>query len=87
MMKNKITLILHDECHNTSSENCNKFLLKAKEYNIQQALLHNIDPKNEDVIYFNHHFGQAMFYWSFGFDKTWYRNSATFHLEGGPEYL
>lgn len=60
---------------------------EAKEYNIQQALLHNIDPKNEDVIYFNHHFGQAMFYWSFGFDKTWYRNSATFHLEGGPEYL
>ena len=60
---------------------------EAKEYNIQQALLHNIDPKNEDVIYFNHHFRQAMIYWAFGFDKTWYRNSATFHLEGGPEYL
>ena len=61
--------------------------LNTDEYNIQQALLHNIDPKNKDVIYFNHHFGQAMFYWSFEFDKTWYRNSATFHLEGGPEYL
>jgi superfamily II DNA or RNA helicase len=34
MMKDKITLILHDECHNTSSERCNQFLLKAKEYNI-----------------------------------------------------
>lgn len=34
MMKGNITLILHDECHNTSSERCNQFLLKAKEYNI-----------------------------------------------------
>ncbi len=32
MMKDNITLILHDECHNTSSERCNQFLLKAKEY-------------------------------------------------------
>jgi superfamily II DNA or RNA helicase len=34
MMKDNITLILHDECHNTSSERCNQFLLKAKEYDI-----------------------------------------------------
>lgn len=34
MMKDNIKLILHDECHNTSSERCNQFLLKAKEYNI-----------------------------------------------------
>jgi acetolactate synthase-1/2/3 large subunit len=33
-MKNKISLILHDECHNTSSERCNDFLIKSKGYNI-----------------------------------------------------
>ena len=61
--------------------------LNTDEYNIQQALLHNIDPKNKDILYFNHHFEQAMFYWFSEFDKTLYRESFIFHLEGGPQYL
>ncbi len=34
MMKDVVSLILHDECHNTSSVRCNNFLIKCKEYNI-----------------------------------------------------
>jgi hypothetical protein len=34
LMKDKVTLILHDECHNTSSEKCNEFLVNAKKYKI-----------------------------------------------------
>ncbi len=29
-----IKLVLHDECHNTSSEKCNDFLIKCKSYNV-----------------------------------------------------
>jgi superfamily II DNA or RNA helicase len=33
-MKDTVSLILHDECHNTSSERCNEFLIKCKEFKI-----------------------------------------------------
>ena len=34
-MKGMISLILHDECHNTSSEKCNEFLVECKKFKIQ----------------------------------------------------
>lgn len=74
-----ITSRMWDRMHNKG--------LNTDEYNIQQALLHNIDPKNKDILYFNHHFEQAMIYWFSEFDKTLYRESFIFHLWGGPEYL
>ena len=33
-MKGMISLILHDECHNTSSEKCNEFLVECKKFKI-----------------------------------------------------
>ena len=33
-MKATISLVLHDECHNTSSERCNEFLVRCKSYDI-----------------------------------------------------
>jgi hypothetical protein len=54
---------------------------KTTAYNAEETRLHNIEPTNKDVLYFNSYFRQAMCYWGC-FDGKWYRNGAAFNLTG-----
>jgi hypothetical protein len=58
---------------------------KSREYNAEQARLHNIDPTDTDVLNFNHYIRLATLYWGRS-EKKWYRVGATFNLVGEIDY-